>query len=99
MQGLWDGVGAVLVVAGHYEANSDMQPTLRVISVTPDAAAAGDGGVAGALEEELAGQLGAWGEAADAAAGPAAVRELSRALSMRPSGPAPGLRREFSKAM
>jgi hypothetical protein len=35
-------VGAVLVVSGHYEANADMMPTLRVIDVASnlDAAAA-----------------------------------------------------------
>lgn len=39
MQGLWAGVGALVLVSGHYEANADMMPTLQVVDVTPEAAA------------------------------------------------------------
>ncbi|KAF6260137.1 hypothetical protein COO60DRAFT_923680 [Scenedesmus sp. NREL 46B-D3] len=48
---LWDGVGPVLVVSGHYEANADMMPTLRVIDV---AAGAGDAVAAADVLEGLA---------------------------------------------
>ncbi|WIA36024.1 hypothetical protein OEZ86_007385 [Tetradesmus obliquus] len=54
---LWGGVGAVLVVAGHYEANADMMPTLRAINIGgDDEAAAADAAadVLGALQLEHA---------------------------------------------
>jgi hypothetical protein len=33
LQGLWAGVGALVLVAGHYEANADMMPTMQVVTV------------------------------------------------------------------
>ncbi|WIA15846.1 hypothetical protein OEZ85_012601 [Tetradesmus obliquus] len=54
---LWGGVGAVLVVAGHYEANADMMPTLRAINIGGEdeaAAAAAAADVLGSLQLEQA---------------------------------------------
>lgn len=96
LQGLWHGAGAVMVVSGHYEANADMMPTLRVIDITETDKAAADK----ATEDAAAFAV----EGADDVS-PELLRELSSRLSTRRAsgvgsvsgGPGP-LRRQFSKA-
>eukprot|EP00878_Enallax_costatus_P018990 GHUV01020018.1.p1 GENE.GHUV01020018.1~~GHUV01020018.1.p1 ORF type:complete len:421 (+),score=89.48 GHUV01020018.1:770-2032(+) len=95
-KGLWGGVGAVLVVSGHYEANADMMPTLRVIQVTETEARA-----AKLLADVQADEHALEVEGADQVP-EELVSALSRRLSVRMTmlspGPPTPLRRSFSKA-
>jgi hypothetical protein len=113
LQKLWDGVGSVLVVSGHYEANADMMPTLRVIDVELDldaAAAAADSlagletATAAAAEPHTPSPQPAISEelAPFVVEGEALeqdlVRQLSSRMSLRRGSLSTPLKRQFSKA-
>ncbi|KAF8059377.1 hypothetical protein HT031_005182 [Scenedesmus sp. PABB004] len=82
-QGLWGGVGAVLLVAGHYEANADMMPNLRVLQARRGRSA-GAQAQAPVTDAARAGTAAA-AEAPAAAASPVAAP----AAAAEPGAPAP----------
>eukprot|EP00775_Hariotina_reticulata_P004018 gene4018-4268_t len=94
-KGLWNGLGGVLVVSGHYEANSDMMPRLQVFEVAAQSATAVE--AEKHLREEV-GELRVMSVGLDASE--ESLREFSEKLERRvsSSGPRTPLRRQFSKA-
>jgi hypothetical protein len=96
-QGLWEGVGPVLLVGGYYTANADMMPMLQVIDVQPAAADAGGAAASAASAPSLGDAVGSPfnsrkglpddddgdTEYAQFADGPLVARQLSERLSTR----------------
>jgi hypothetical protein len=91
----------VLVVSGHYEANADMMPTLRVIDVAaePDTAAAASADVLAGMDLEQHTEQSAATPAAAAAAAPQAISEDLAPFVVAEGGEEQELVRQLSTRM